>query len=107
MHIVHTRGFGLDRTGVGSGWIRHVSGTSQCLHGLESGSSPTSGTCFPCSGACWPLSVQKLFTCGPVGAFLLVAVVLAGVRSSTSRLDPNDFTLDQRPGLLVGGLPSG
>ncbi|MDQ0618187.1 hypothetical protein QFZ33_002211 [Arthrobacter globiformis] len=30
------------------------------------GSSPTSGTCFPCSGAYEPLSVDKLFTCGPL-----------------------------------------
>ena len=33
---------------------------------LEPGSSPTSGTCFPCSGACGPLSVHKLFTDGPL-----------------------------------------
>ena len=43
---VHTRGFGLGRIGVGSGRIAHVSGTSQCLQGLECSSSPTSGTVF-------------------------------------------------------------
>ena len=49
------------------------------IQGLEPGSSPTSGTCFPCSGACEPLSVHKLFTYGPLrGPFLLVAVAVAG-----------------------------
>jgi hypothetical protein len=44
---VHTFGFGLGRTSVGSGRIRHVSGSSQCLQGLECSSSPTSGTVDP------------------------------------------------------------
>ena len=47
---VHTFGFGLGRTSVGSGRIRHVSGSSQCLQGLESGSSPTSGTRVSAAG---------------------------------------------------------
>jgi NAD/NADP transhydrogenase alpha subunit len=38
------RGFGLGHTSIGSGGIPHVSGTSQCLQGLECSSSPTSGT---------------------------------------------------------------
>ena len=46
---VHTFGFGLGRTSVVSGRIRHVSGGAQCLQRLECGSSPTSGTCFPSS----------------------------------------------------------
>ena len=46
---------------------------------LEPGSSPTSGTCFPCSGARGPLSVHKLFTLGPSGAyFCWCAVAVAG-----------------------------
>jgi hypothetical protein len=32
------------------------------------GSSPTSGTCFPCSGACGPLNVYKSPFMGPCGA---------------------------------------
>ena len=76
---VHTLGLGLGRTGAGLGRIPHVSAGVQCLQGLEPGSSPTSGTCFPCSGACGPLSVHKLFTYGPLrGPFLLVAVAVAG-----------------------------
>ena len=73
VHIVHTSGVGLGR-------IPHVSAGVLCLQGLESGSSPTSGTCFPYSGACGPLSVHKLFTCGSLrGPFLLVAAAVAGV----------------------------
>jgi hypothetical protein len=49
VHIVHTFGVGLGRTGVGSGRIPHVSGGVQCLRGLECGSSPTSGTHSPSS----------------------------------------------------------
>ena len=76
---VHTLGPGLGRTGAGLGRIPYVSVGVQCLQGLEPGSSPTSGTCFPCSGACGPLSVHKLFTDGPLrGPFLLVAVAVAG-----------------------------
>jgi hypothetical protein len=62
VHNVHTLGFGFSRTDAGLGRIAEVSATSQCFQGSESGSSPTSGTCFPCSGACRPLSVHKLFT---------------------------------------------
>jgi hypothetical protein len=50
VHKVHTLGSGLGRTGGGSGRIGDVSGTSQCSQGLESGSSPTSGTHDPSSG---------------------------------------------------------
>jgi hypothetical protein len=46
VHNVHTFGFGLGRTCVGSGRFTHVFGTSQCFQGLEYGSSPTSGTVF-------------------------------------------------------------
>ena len=63
---VNTLGVGLALAGVGSGRIPHVSVRAQCLRGLECSSSPTSGTCFPCSGACEPLSVHKLFTDGPL-----------------------------------------
>ena len=52
---VHTFGFGLGRTTVELLWIPYVSAGAQCLPGLECSSSPTSGTCFPCSGACGPL----------------------------------------------------
>ena len=45
--------------------------------GGEYGSSPTSGTCFPCSGACEPLNVYKSPLMGPYGGpFLSVAVAL-------------------------------
>ena len=43
---VHTLGHGLGRTGAGLARIPHVSAGSQCLQGLEFGSSPTSGTVF-------------------------------------------------------------
>jgi hypothetical protein len=62
VHNVHTRGFGSGRTGAGLARIGDVFAGVADLQGLESGSSPTSGTCFPCSGACEPLSVHKLFT---------------------------------------------
>jgi hypothetical protein len=51
VHNVHTLGFGLGRTGTGFGRIAEVFGSSQCLQGPESGSSPTSGTAFPTSEA--------------------------------------------------------
>ena len=51
VHNVHTLGFGSGRTGVGSGRIAEVCGGVADLQGLEPGSSPTSGTCFPCSRA--------------------------------------------------------
>jgi hypothetical protein len=47
VHNVHTLGFGSARTSAGLRRIRHVSGTSQCLQGLECSSSPTSGTAYP------------------------------------------------------------
>ena len=60
---VHTLGHGLGRTGAGLGRIPHVSAGVQCLQGLEPGSSPTSGTCFPCSGAFgWFFSVHIVHT---------------------------------------------
>ena len=68
VYKVHTLGFGLGRTGAGSGRIPYVSGGGQCLRGLECSSSPTSGTCFPCSGACGPLNVYKSPFMGPCGA---------------------------------------
>jgi hypothetical protein len=43
---VHTFRFGSGRTGAGLGRIAYVFGSSQCLQGLECGSSPTSGTVF-------------------------------------------------------------
>ena len=52
VHNVHTLGFGSGRTGGGLGRIAEVFGGVAETQGLESGSSPTSGTCFPCSGAC-------------------------------------------------------
>ncbi|MCB5283385.1 hypothetical protein BJQ89_03152 [Arthrobacter sp. ES1] len=75
---VHTLGKGPGRTGAGPGRIGNVSAGSQCLQGLEPGSSPTSGTCFPWSGACGQLSVHKLSTYFR-GPFLLVAVAVVGV----------------------------
>jgi hypothetical protein len=47
---VHTLGHGLGRTGAGLARIPYASAGVQCLQGLEPGSSPTSGTCFPSSG---------------------------------------------------------
>jgi hypothetical protein len=43
---VHTFGFGSGRTSAGLTRIAYVFGSSQCLQGLECGSSPTSGTVF-------------------------------------------------------------
>ena len=51
VHNVHTLGFGSGRTGAGLGRIGEVCGGVAGLQGLKPGSSPTSGTCFPCSGA--------------------------------------------------------
>ena len=45
---------------------QHVSGGAQCFQGLEPGSSPTSGTCFPCSGAFWSYFVCTLCTLSPL-----------------------------------------
>jgi hypothetical protein len=44
---VHTFRPGLARRPVGLARIPHVSATSQCFQGLESRSSPTSGTAYP------------------------------------------------------------
>ena len=44
---VHTFRSGLARTTAGLARIPHVSDTSQCYEGLESRSSPTSGTAYP------------------------------------------------------------
>ena len=63
----------LGRTGSESACIRET----QCLRGRECSSSPTSGTCFPCSGACGPLTVYKSPLWALGGPFLLVAAGLA------------------------------
>ena len=79
VHNVHTLGFGSGRTGAGLGRVADIFRTAADFQGAEPGSSPTSVTCFPCSGACGPQSVHKLFTDGPRrGPFLLVAVAVAG-----------------------------
>jgi hypothetical protein len=44
---VHTFSLVLGRTGAGLGRIANVFGGVAEFQGLESGSSPTSGTCFP------------------------------------------------------------
>ena len=62
---VHTIRFGLSRIGGGSARTRHVFGTSQCLQGLASGSSPTSGTVFPqVSGVLTPGVCTKALASG-------------------------------------------
>ena len=74
VHNVHTLCFGLRCTGVGLVRIGDVFGGVAGFQGLAPGSSPTSGTCFPCSEACGPLSVHILFTCRPLpGPFSLLA----------------------------------
>jgi hypothetical protein len=76
VYKVHTLGFGLGSTGAGSARFPHVSAGVQCLRGRECSSSPTSGTCFPCSGACRPLNVYKISFMGPLrGPFLLAGAV--------------------------------
>ena len=83
---MHTLGFGSGRTGSGLGRIGDVCGGVAEIQGLEPGSSPTSGTCFPCSGACGPLNVYKSPFMGPCGGpFLLVAV--AGLAAPSLGLD--------------------
>jgi hypothetical protein len=67
---VHTLRLGLGRTGAGLGQIAKVNGGVADLQGLEPGSSPTSGTCFPWSGACGPPSVHKFSLMGPCVAHL-------------------------------------
>ncbi len=44
---VHTFRLGLTGTAAGLARIPHVSATAQCFQGLESRSSPTSGTAYP------------------------------------------------------------
>jgi hypothetical protein len=44
---VHTYHLGLPRSAAGLPRILHVSAASQCSQGLESRSSPTSGTAYP------------------------------------------------------------
>ena len=65
---VHRFGFGLGRTHAGLARIPYAFGSSQCSQGRECSSSPTSGTCFPCSGACGPLNVYKPPLWAPAGA---------------------------------------
>jgi hypothetical protein len=67
VHNVHSTGFGSGRTATGLGRTPYVFGTSPCFQGLEPGSSPTSGTCYPCSGAFGPLNVYKSPLMGPAG----------------------------------------
>ena len=62
VHNVHTLGFGSGRTGAGLGRIAELFGGVAAFQGLEPGSSPTSGTCFPCSGAFWCLFVWTVST---------------------------------------------
>ncbi len=65
---------------------------SQCLQGLESGSSPTSGTCFPRSEA------LLLSYCGQPAQFCGPGAVLgAGLGFSTTRVPP--FSREARLGL--------
>jgi hypothetical protein len=78
VHCVHTLGLRLGHTDAGRSRIGDVFGGVADFQGPEPGSSPTSGTCFPCSGACGPLNVYKspfMVPCG--GSFLLVADALA------------------------------
>ena len=67
---VHTLGLGLGRTGAGLGRIPYVSAGGPCLQGLEPGSSPTSGTCFPFRGWWASECAQSVHCWAPSGAFL-------------------------------------
>lgn len=58
VHNVHTLAVGLGRTSAGLGRTRHVFGSSQCLQGLEAGSSPTSGTADPLVGGVFCFNVM-------------------------------------------------
>ena len=94
---VQTLGLGLGRTGAGLGRIPYVSAGGPCLQGLEPGSSHTSGTCFPCSGAGGPLSVHNLFTAGPLrGLFCSRAVAVAEglISSLRAGVCPLDLFMD-------------
>jgi hypothetical protein len=66
VHIVRTLGFGSGRTGAGPGRIGEVFRGAADFQGLEPGSSPTSGTCFPCSGAFWCFFVWTVCTLSPL-----------------------------------------
>ncbi len=63
---VHTFRLGLARTATGLPRIPHVSASPQCSQGLESRSSPTSGTADPlvrgglCFNVCTNLVVRSL-----------------------------------------------
>ena len=83
---VITFGVGLGRTSAGLARFAYVFGSFQCLQGLECGSSPTSGTCFPCSGACEPLSVHKMFTYRPLRGLFCWPVLWLGVLLSCLRV---------------------
>ena len=75
---VHTLHLGLGRTAAGLGRIAEVSGGVADIKGWNPVRVPPRAQCFPCSGACEPLSVHKLFTYGPLWSpFLLVEVVVA------------------------------
>ena len=50
-----------DRTG-----LRMFPGEGRICEGRSPVRVPPRAQCFPCSGACGPLSVHKLFTCGPL-----------------------------------------
>jgi hypothetical protein len=85
---VHTSGFEFGWTGLGRGCIGEVFGGVADFQGLEPGSSPTSGTCFPCSGACGPLRVHKLFTYGPLHGPIFVGRCSGRVAPSLNNARP-------------------
>ena len=66
VHNVHTLGFGSSRISAGLGRIGDVCGGVAEIQELEPGSSPTSGTCFPCSGAFWCFFVWTVSTLSPL-----------------------------------------
>jgi hypothetical protein len=69
VHNVHTWGFGFGCTGAGLGRIGEVFGGVADWQGPEPGSSPTSRTVFPRSGACGPLKMHKFCCAAPRGPF--------------------------------------
>jgi hypothetical protein len=75
------------RTGPDWGGFRKRGGFS----GGAAGSSPTSGTCFPCSGASEPLSVDNCVVKAPSGAFFYWWPVLWPVASLPSWIDGLSF----------------
>ena len=79
VHNVHTLGFGSSRTGAGLGRIAEVFGGSADIQGLESGSSPTSGTVFPLFRGLWSAECGQMFAGGPLrGLFCWPALRLVG-----------------------------